>query len=148
MAFISNTFRWRDQILAGEAVVEPFAADAAATVDPADIAAVAAVAMTGREQDGEVLAVTGPEALSPSERVRMLGDVLGRDLEMVELTPDRAREHLVEQMPATYATAFAEFYLNGILNESEVSPTVAEVVGRPPARYTDWLARHVDHFTP
>ena len=50
---------------------------AIATNDPADVAAVAAVALTTADHEGEALRVTGPEAITLDERVAILGDVLG-----------------------------------------------------------------------
>jgi len=44
-AFMSNTLEWVPQLRAGDLVRAPFAGVRAATVDPADIAAVAALAL-------------------------------------------------------------------------------------------------------
>jgi uncharacterized protein YbjT (DUF2867 family) len=63
----------------GDEVRAAFPDVAAAVVDPADIAAVAAAVLADGGHDGGALRLTGPEALRPAERVRILGEVLGRE---------------------------------------------------------------------
>jgi uncharacterized protein YbjT (DUF2867 family) len=146
VSFMSNTFRWRDSILAGQPVLEPFPAAASAVIDPADIGSVAAVALLDRSQDRQVLSLTGPESLLPTQRIAILGEALGRRIELVEIPPDDAPEHLASTMPAKYADAFVEFFLEGTLDESPVLPTVRTVTGREPTGYASWVAANIDRF--
>ena len=61
-AFMSNTLGWRPQLQAGDVVKAPFADVANAVIDPYDIAAVAAVALTTHGHAGELYRLSGPEA--------------------------------------------------------------------------------------
>jgi uncharacterized protein YbjT (DUF2867 family) len=91
-AFMSNTLQWVPQLRAGDVVVAPFAAVRAAVIDPADIAAVAAAALTGPGHAGRVYRLSGPQALAPADRVQILGRVLGRELRFGRrATPRRGR---------------------------------------------------------
>ena len=58
--FIRNALRWRDQLRAGDVIVEPFADVAVAVVDPADIGAVAASALLDAGTKGAATSSAAP----------------------------------------------------------------------------------------
>ncbi|MEU4133359.1 hypothetical protein [Streptomyces wuyuanensis] len=68
-----------------------FPAARVAAVDPYDIAAVAAVALTSSGHGGRAYTLSGTEALVPAEQVRILGRVLGRELRFEALSDEEAR---------------------------------------------------------
>ena len=78
----SRPTRWSGAISSprGTRCAAPFADVAVSAIDPRDIAAVAAHALTAGDLDGRTLRLSGPEALRPADRLRILGEVLGRDL--------------------------------------------------------------------
>jgi uncharacterized protein YbjT (DUF2867 family) len=63
-------------------------------MDPHDIAAVAAVAFTSAGHDGRRNTLSGPDPLRPAGRVRILGEVLGRDLRFEGQPDDEARAEM------------------------------------------------------
>jgi len=71
---------------------------------------------------------------------------LGRNLDFVGLTDEETREELSRTTPAPYVEAFWSFYVDGSLDESVVSPVVAEVTGRAPRTFSQWVAGHLDAF--
>jgi uncharacterized protein YbjT (DUF2867 family) len=144
--FMSNALRWRDQLEAGDVVREPFADVAVAVVDPADIGAVAATALLADGHEGRIHVVSGPQALRPADRVGILGAALGRELRLEALSDDEARTQMSAQMPVEYVDAFFDFYVEGSLDESQVQPTVREVLGREPRTFEQWVAAHADAF--
>ena len=146
-AFMSNTFRWQAQLALGGVVRDHFADVAIATIDPHDIASVAIEALLSDRHQGAVYRLTGPEPLRPADRVRILGEVLGRDLRFEAKTNDEARRDLSATMPAEYVEAFFSFYVDGTLDESEVLPTVAEISGRPARTFHDWAQAHASAFS-
>ena len=79
-SFMTNALRWLPQLRAGDTIRLPFANVPIATIDPADIAAVAAAALTTDRHEGRSYRVSGPESLLPAEQVAILAKVLGRDL--------------------------------------------------------------------
>jgi uncharacterized protein YbjT (DUF2867 family) len=135
--FMTNTLRWLPQVRVG-VVRAPWPDVANAVVDPADIAAVAARALVSAEHEGREYPVTGPEALRPEDRVRLLGEVLGRPLRFEAQPDDEARAEMTAQMPVEYVDAFFSFYSDGKLDEATVFPTVEEVTGRPPRTFAEW----------
>jgi len=145
-ALMSNTFGWLPQLRAGNLVRAPFPRARAAVIDPADIAAVAAVALTAAGHDGAVYEVSGPQSLAPADRVAILGQTLGRDVRFEAQSDDEARAEMSQAMPAQYVDAFLSFYVGGTLDESRVLPTVADVTGRPPRTFRQWAEAHADAF--
>jgi uncharacterized protein YbjT (DUF2867 family) len=145
-SFMSNTFEWAAQLERGDVVRAPFAGVRIATIDPRDIAAVAATALTTGAHDGRSLRLSGPESLLPADRVAILGRVLGRDLRFEAQPNDEARAEMSAAMPAQYVDAFFSFFVDGTLDESEVLPTVEEVTGRPPWTFAAWAEEHAGAF--
>jgi uncharacterized protein YbjT (DUF2867 family) len=144
--FMSNALEWADQLKRGDVVRAPFANVRTAAIDPHDIAAVAATALTTGRHDGRSLRLSGPEALLLADRLAILARVLGRDLRF-EAQPDaEARAQMSATMPAEYVDAFFSFFVDGTLDESEVLPTVEEVTGRPPRTFARWAEEHAGAF--
>ena len=144
--FMSNTLQWVPQLRTGDMVRAPFAGVQVAMIDPSDIAAVAAAALTEPGHDGRVYTVSGPHALRPADRARILGEVLGRDLRFEAQPDDEARAEMAAAMPAAYVDAFFDFYVKGTLDESQPQPDVAEVTGRPPRTFRQWAQAHAGEF--
>ena len=113
-----------------------------ALIDPGDIGAVAAVALTTGGHEGTAYRLSGPESLTPGDRVTILARVLGRDLKFEPLTDDEARAEMSESMPASYVEAFMSFFAEGDLDESKVEPTVEQITGRAPHTFEQWARAH------
>ncbi|SDW50813.1 Uncharacterized conserved protein YbjT, contains NAD(P)-binding and DUF2867 domains [Amycolatopsis xylanica] len=143
--FMTNAFQWSPQVKAG-VVRAPWPDVPSAVIDPADIAAVAARALVSQGHEGRVYPVTGPEALRPGDRVRILGEVLGREIRYEAQPDDEARAEMLTQMPEQFVDAFFAFYSGGKLDEATVFPTVEDVTGRPPRTFADWARANVGRF--
>ena len=111
-------------------------------VDPYDLAAVAAAARPAAR--GARLRRERPEALRPADRVRVLGAALGRDLRLEALSDEEARAQMTAEMRSSTSTP--RLYVDGSLDESQVQPTVREVLGREPRTFEQWAAAHADAF--
>ncbi|GAA4056937.1 NAD(P)H-binding protein [Streptomyces shaanxiensis] len=146
VSFMSNASALADQIRKSDEVRVPFPGVRTADIDPYDIAHVAAHALRSPGHEGRVHTVTGPEALLPADRVRILGETLGRELRTVGLTDEEARTAMGAHFPAPYVDAFFRFFVDGILDESVVLPTVREITGRAPRTFEQWARAHADAF--
>jgi uncharacterized protein YbjT (DUF2867 family) len=143
-SFASNTLQWLAQLRAGDTIRAPFPNVRVAVIDPYDIAAVAAAALTTDAHEGRTYRLSGPESLLPADRVAILARVLGRDLRFEGQSDEEARADMSTSMPAEYVDAFMSFFADGTLDESEVLPTVEEVTGRPPRTFEQWARLHAD----
>jgi uncharacterized protein YbjT (DUF2867 family) len=141
-SFMSNTFRWLPQLRDGDVVRLPFADVAVATIDPDDLGAVAASALTADGHQGRSYRLSGPESLRPADQVAVVAQVLGRELRFEPQSDDEARDEMSMNMPREYVDAFLRFFADGTLDESQVLPTVEQIIGRPPRTFALWAATH------
>src|SRR5215472_7735927 len=100
--FMSSAFQWVPQLRDGDVVRAPFGHVRAAVTDPADIAAVAALALTTPGHEARVYELSGPEPLTPADRVAILGRALGRGLRFEAQTDEDARTEMSATTPARY----------------------------------------------
>ena len=145
-SFMTNTLQWVPQLREGDLVRAPFPRVRVATIDPADIGTVAALALTSSAHEGHAYRLSGPESLLPADRVAILAEVLGRDLRFEGQSDDEARAEMESTMPPEYVDAFLRFFAAGELDESQGLPTVEEVTGTPPRSFAQWAAAHADAF--
>jgi uncharacterized protein YbjT (DUF2867 family) len=145
-SLMSNTLRWLPQLREGDVIHDAFGDVAVAVIDPADLAAVAVKALATSELEGRSLRLSGPEAIYPADRVRILAEALGRDLQFEPWSKDEAREEMSASMPAEYVDAFFSFFVDGTVDETTVLPTVREILGREPRSFEQWVAANVDSF--
>jgi uncharacterized protein YbjT (DUF2867 family) len=143
---MSNALQWAPMIRRGDTVTIPFAYRAAASIDPADIAAVALTALTTNAHHGAAYQLSGPQVLTPAEELNLLGETLGKTLRLVEPPVDTV-------LAGMRAAGTPEPVIDAILARTlgdegtEVLPTVADVLGRPPATFAEWARAHADRFT-
>ncbi|GAB2710440.1 NmrA family NAD(P)-binding protein [Nocardia thraciensis] len=144
--FMSNTLTWADSIQSEGVVREPYDFPSA-LVHEADIAAVAATALLDDGHAGRVYNLTGPQSLTPSERIAMLSKALERDIALVPITHEQAIERLVA---TGVSRADAEYVIGWYSapgpDSTTVVDTVERVTGRPARTFADWVAQHTQHF--
>jgi uncharacterized protein YbjT (DUF2867 family) len=144
--FMSNTLRWLPQLEAGDTIRLPFADVRVATIDPDDLGAVAAAALTSAEHEGKTYRLSGPESVLPAEQVAVLAEALGRNLTFEAQPDDEARAEMLKTTPPEYVDAFFNFFAEGALDESEVLPTVKEITRRKPGTFERWAKAHAAAF--
>jgi len=144
--FASNALRWRQQLKAGAVVRAAFANARIASIDPHDIAAVAAVALTTKGHASKSYALSGPQAQLPAQQLAILAKVLGRDLRFEAQPDDEARVELSQSTPADFVDAFFRFFVKGEFDDAIILPTVKEITGQPPRSFEQWARAHVQDF--
>lgn len=147
--FASNALAWAESVRTGRTVAAPFGDTALPVVDPADLAEAAATVLraTDGAYDGRIHTLTGPEAITPRERVRALGDALGVELSFVEQSHAQAREQMAAFLPLEVVDRTLGILGSPLPEEQRVSPDLAELLGRPPATFGQWARRHVAAFS-
>jgi uncharacterized protein YbjT (DUF2867 family) len=140
--FMSNTYRWLDQLRAGDVVRAQFPDLPISVLDPRDLGDVVATAFLGDGHAGAAYRLTGPRALTPAERVDILGGALGRTLRCQGLSLAETRDELFASMPEKYAQAMLAFYADGVIDETSVTSAVADVTGHPPRTFEQWATDH------
>ena len=145
--FHSNALRWLPQLRAGDVVRAPWPDVAIASIDPADIAAVAAVALTEPGHEGTAPAVSGPKPLVPADLVATLAEVLDRPLRYEPQGEEDARAGMAADMPAPFVDALFRFFSDGEFDDAPVLDTVLAVTGRKPRTFEEWALAHVSELT-
>jgi uncharacterized protein YbjT (DUF2867 family) len=145
-SFMSNALRWLPQLEHGDVVRAPFAGVPIATIDPDDVGAVAAAALTSEAHEGMTYRLTGPEALRPVEQVALLAEATRRELRFVAQPDEEARAEMEAAMPKEYVDAFFSFFADGTVDETTVLPTVKEILGREPRTFRQWATAHAEAF--
>ena len=144
--FHSNTLQWAGAVRAGRTVAAPFGDVALPTVDPDDIAEVAAVALRDASHAGQIYELTGPAPVSPRQQAAAIGDALGEPVRFVEQTREEARAEMVRFMPEPVADATLAMLgapSDGLLR---VRPDVERLLGRPARTFAEWAARNAAAF--
>jgi uncharacterized protein YbjT (DUF2867 family) len=144
--FNSNTFAWAPMIRAQRTVAAPFGDVRLPSIDPADIADVAAGALRGGSHVGRTYELTGPAPTSPRERARAIGDALGQPVRFIEQSREEARAQMLHFMPEPVVDGTLAILGEPSAAEQRVSPDVELVLGRPPRSFADWAARNVAAF--
>lgn len=134
----SNVLAWADGVRADGVVRVPALGSPSPSVDPADIAAVAARALTDSRHEGKTYHLTGPVELTVADKVRLLGTALGRPLSLVV---GGARPHDPDPVVASVLVP-------GVcgLASPGVSGVVPSVAGRPARGFEQWARRHAEAF--
>ena len=145
--FMTNTLHWAPMIARGDTVTIPFADLPTASIDPADIAEVAALALTTGDHDGAAYRLTGPEAMTPAEELALIGKELDRPLAAVEPPAEAFRAGMLRSGMSGDVVDTILTRMRDDPPAPEIQPTVADVLGRPATPFTDWLGRHLDAFT-
>ena len=144
--FMLNALTWADSVRAEGVVRAAYGAAAYAPLDLQDVAAVAAKALLEDGHHGRKYAMTGPESLSKIEKVRIIGEVLGREIRFVEIGHAEAR---AEMLALGYGEA-ADWLLGGdarmIGHPQPVLSTVPDLLGRPARTFAQWVRDHADAF--
>jgi uncharacterized protein YbjT (DUF2867 family) len=144
----SNALRWLPQLQQGDVIRAPWPDIAIAAIDPADVAAAAAVALTEPGHAGAAYALSGPEPLTPGDQVATLARVLERPLRYEPLSDEQARAAMAADTPAPYIDAFFRFYSGGEFDDSPVLDTVERLTGRPPRAFAEWARAHAAELRP
>ncbi|MFI9404656.1 SDR family oxidoreductase [Nocardia sp. NPDC052316] len=144
--FFSNTYAWAESVRAERTVAAPFGAIGLPSIDPADIAAVAAAALTEDGHAGQVYTLTGPALSTPQEQAAAIGAALDAPVRFVELTRAQAYTGMTQFMPGPVVEHTLSILGEPTAAEQEISQDVRRVLGRAPASYAEWAERNRDVF--
>ena len=146
--FMQNTLGFAPSIAARGALHAPMRDGRIGLVDTRDIAAVAACVLTQSGHEGKVYEITGPEALSFHDIAARIGEVTGRSITYVDVSPSDAEKWFVAGgMPAWLADALVGFF--GIFAAGHASTTtrvIEDVTGTPARTFAQFVADHAHVF--
>jgi uncharacterized protein YbjT (DUF2867 family) len=118
-------------------------------VDARDIAEVATVTLTKPGHLGKKYVVTGGEALSYRQAAEIIGRTIGKPLRFVDETPDesRARRQREGYPPKILESALAiAAYQRAGGKTVTITTVVADLTGRPPRTFAEFVREHAAAF--
>lgn len=144
--FASNAYAWAPSVRATRTVAAPFGEIGLPIIDPDDIAAVAAAALTQPGHAEAIYELTGPTPTTPRQRAAAIADAIGEPVTFVDQTREEARAQLLTFMPAPVADTTLDILGTPTTREQAVSPDVEKILGRAPTAFADWARRNASAF--
>ncbi|MFB8764128.1 hypothetical protein [Nocardiopsis alba] len=111
-----------------------------------DVAVMAVRALVDPDHVGRAYTVTGPESIGQAEQVRVIGEVIGREIRWVEQSPEEARDGLVERVGEEFTDRLLFHWSANVDVVEPVSQDVPRVLGRPALTYREWVGDHLADF--
>lgn len=148
-SFMQNFFNFAPTIRGDDTFFAPAGDGATAMVDSRDIAAVAVAVLTEGTHVGDVLAITGPDAVTYQQAADELSAATGRTIVYVDVPPEAAGQGMLEAGIPDWLVddllVLYQFQRDGYL--AEVTPTVKEVARVEPRTFADFARDFAPAFT-
>jgi uncharacterized protein YbjT (DUF2867 family) len=147
--FMTNALDWLPTIRDGGYVLDPIGPGRTALIDPSDIAAVAATVLTEEGHEKQEYTLTGGETFTLAEQVAILGEAIGRDLELrpVETPEDAVRFRYPNGAPPALAAAMIEGLK--LMRTDTVglrTDAVRRITGTDPRTFKAWCQQNAAAF--
>ncbi|MFF5077623.1 NAD(P)H-binding protein [Actinoplanes sp. NPDC000266] len=136
--FAGLNLRSAGQIRAGGVVRGPFLDVRIASIHERDIADVAVRALTSTGHEEQAYWLTGPQALTLRRHIEVIGEVIGRPVEVAEVAP--------EDLDPKPTESFVRNMTELLKAECVVTPAVEEVTGVPARTFRQWVEDHIEDF--
>ena len=153
--FAANRLLWAEPIRAAGVVRDPFPDSHSALIHEADIAAVAACALTTSGHTGAAYTLTGPESLTVRRQAALIGLAAGRPVRVEVQDLDDYRRELTAAFEARGLGAVGSVdvvearirRLAALVGRPQpTTETVLAVTGRPARGFAGWAEDHAVDF--
>jgi uncharacterized protein YbjT (DUF2867 family) len=148
--YMTNLLGSVDTIRSAGAVIAPAEGVKVPMIDPADVAATAAVTLTADGHEGRTYELTGPEVVTFADVAAQLAEVTGRPVRFLPVPDAAALDGLVEAgAPGWLAENVVAVF--GMLRRdpaAQVTGVVHALTGRQPRHLAEFLRGHAATFGP
>jgi uncharacterized protein YbjT (DUF2867 family) len=132
-------FVWRSVLEQG-LLLEAGGSGIMSFVDPVDLAAVAAKALTENGHEGKTYELSSEDAYTAADLAALLSRVVGREVRTFEGGLDALRDALIANgARGEYAPLMAMYFGKVAAGLFEPTDTLGKLLGRAPRGYADWL---------
>ncbi|CUU59066.1 NAD(P)H-binding [Parafrankia irregularis] len=143
----TNTRRdWAGQIRAGGRVAIAFADAPVTPIHPDDIAEVAAHLLTHETFRSRMQILSGPQSMRMRDAVALIGDVLGADVTVDDVTREQALDLDQGRIPRPVLESLLDVAAATIGQTAPVNNTVERITGHPARTLRSWLEAHRHDF--
>lgn len=150
--FAANTLAWAPQIAAGHPVRWMHGDARRALIHEDDLAAVAVHALerndAGQNPENSAHHLTGPQQLTQRAYAGVVGQVIGRRVDYVELSEEEALRELFADLPVAFGRSIIRGQAAFVTTPEPMTSTVADLLGRPAHTFAQWVADHREAFAP
>jgi uncharacterized protein YbjT (DUF2867 family) len=143
--FANNLLSWAWQIRSGVPIRAPFLASAQAPIHEYDVAEAGAETLLTDHHLGDVIPLTGPEALTRAEQVATIARALDREIPIIDITPDEFRAEAAQFIPEPVMKMLLDYWSDTFTTPDRPRP-VTPVTGRPGRTLAQWAADHRADF--
>jgi uncharacterized protein YbjT (DUF2867 family) len=145
--YAANALAWAPQIRVNGVVRGAYASAATSTIHEQDVAAVAARALVNPAHAGYAYLLTGPASLSQCDKVRLIGEAIGKKLSFEEIPPEQIRQAMLAQgLPEDVPDRLLGSLADYAKQPGPTSHTVAQILGRPALTFAAWAAENTAAF--
>jgi uncharacterized protein YbjT (DUF2867 family) len=146
--FASNWLHQAAAIKAAEPVPNPTGASRQGVIDPRDVAAAAAEALTSPSHLRHIYTLTGPELISATDQATHLEQEIGYPVTVADVSIETTRAQLLASGTTSSA---ADAILAGPTwaragNNAILTDDVAQILRRPATTFRSWAHDHRDAF--
>jgi len=143
----SNAMAWTPQIRATGVVRGAYGDAASSPIHNGDVAAVSALVLVDARHAEHTYVLTGPQSLAQRDRVRLIGEAIGKDVPWVEMAPDQVRVSMLAQgLPEDVPDRLLGYLASLNQQPGPTSTTVEQVLGRPALTFAQWAVEHAAAF--
>ncbi|MFJ6079884.1 NAD(P)H-binding protein [Streptomyces sp. NPDC092369] len=145
--FQANALAWAPQIRSTGVVRGAYAGAATSPIHQRDIAEVAVRALVDPQHAGRAYVLTGPQSLDQRDKVRLIGEALGRRLAFEEVAPEQVREAMLGQgLPDDVPDRLLGSLAHYAKTPGPTTDTVEQLLGRPGLPFAAWAADNTAAF--
>jgi uncharacterized protein YbjT (DUF2867 family) len=146
--FMQNTLATARAVASEGRIYQPFKDGKLGMIDARDMGKVAAKVLTEEGHEGKTYTLTGPAAISFYDIAEMLSEVLGKKVDYVPITLEKAREAMLgmglsewkAEVLIEYARAHSEGYSNFTTEDVE------QLTGHPATSYREFATNFARAF--
>ena len=146
-AVVATHRAWAPQIRSSDVVRGAYGGAATSTIHERDIAAVAAQALVRSAHAGHSYLLTGPQSLTQRDKVRLIGEAIGKELRWEEISPQEVRQAMIaSSVPEDVPDRMLGYLADRVQQPGPSSNTVEQVLGRAALTFSKWASEHAADF--
>ncbi|MET8753300.1 NAD(P)H-binding protein [Streptomyces sp. NPDC004667] len=145
-SFASNAIGWSWALKSGRPIHLPYPGAYADPVHEADLAEAALAVLTDPALGGGAHTLTGPQSLTFTAQLAILGSVLGRAVPFAAVTPEEWKAEVEGYIPGPYADALLDFWAASDGLPVPVTDAVERLTGHPARSFETWARDHAEAF--
>jgi uncharacterized protein YbjT (DUF2867 family) len=145
---MTNLLAAADQVRGQGMLVAPAGTARISMIDPSDVAAVAAVALTGDGHVGHTYVLSGPDALDYGQVAAALTEVTGSAVRYTDVPPEVAQRALIDAGVPPFAAAQVVTVFDALRGgaQAATTDTVPTLLGRAAVPFAEFARQHAHLF--